>query len=657
MSQSRVCRHSDVRDFDGLRCCLSCGLAVIKSEPTQTEEPPAGSFYKHQPLNHTFGQEVRLVELLPGEFDDELRCNIIHVNLAAREEHDYEAISYTWATEDGDASLSRMIKCGLHRLNLPISENCASALRRVRRRGSKRLIWIDMICIDQTNLEERNHQVRLMSTIYSKASKVVIYIGEADWESNFIFNEIAKEEISTIDHRDLRKFCSRRWFSRIWVIQEVAMARGAVVMAGDKLLHWDRFSDGLSSILSKHTHHELPIPIPPPLRIGTFYYLSGRDIASLLLATSTCSATDPRDKVYALLALISEENSIPLQPDYTQEAEWVFAQTAASIIAYYKDLSIIRCAYRSKLGTTEPDGQLSSWMPYWPTAVETRNLLYYSSTDHEKSSGLPALVMESGLPPPKLANCLDYPTVLGLQVEAQALGTIRLKHEQASDTSYYHGMKKKNDMKRPSRGGFFSSLFRDRKWENQRRPGNSDLRFWEAISNKTNKVFDVGLVDANLVPEWKRSLVIPSAFQVDVPAPDAEAFHNRQADDGDRTSEEASLKLSSGICAQDLPPGPLPQFDMAKLDDFVQTFKNCSSIDGVGQRVGFATKHSLGIGLLGIHDGDSVWRLGNEPQAYVLRLENDRYKFVSPCYVYGALVDRTCCEQERNKHWETITIW
>lgn len=58
-----------------------------------------------------------------------------------------------------------------------------------------------------------------------------------------------------------------------------------------------------------------------------------------------------------------------------------------------------------------------------------------------------------------------------------------------------------------------------------------------------------------------------------------------------------------------------------------------------------------------MQNGDSVWRLGGESQAYILRLEEGRFKFVMPGYICEALGGRDCCGLERSKHWETIMIW
>ncbi|KAF2443286.1 hypothetical protein P171DRAFT_331521, partial [Karstenula rhodostoma CBS 690.94] len=69
----------------------------------------------------------------------------------------YEAVSYTWATEDRDTSLSGVLHCTSG--TIPITSNCQAAIRRLRKICAERRLWIDAVCIDQNHIAERNHQV------------------------------------------------------------------------------------------------------------------------------------------------------------------------------------------------------------------------------------------------------------------------------------------------------------------------------------------------------------------------------------------------------------------------------------------------------------------------------------------------------------------
>jgi hypothetical protein len=171
------CRHSDVRS--PAHNTLQSFLLELSSS------------YLYQSLDHVLGQQIRVVELLPGHMEDDLRCNITHTNLASPTHDKYRAISYAWAKEDGNIKISEIIYCGPNCLILLIFPKYANVLRRIQRPNVKQVLWTDMICIDQDSTEERNHQVALMSTIYSKAYQVVAYLGEPDASSDRIFGHLS----------------------------------------------------------------------------------------------------------------------------------------------------------------------------------------------------------------------------------------------------------------------------------------------------------------------------------------------------------------------------------------------------------------------------------------------------------------------------------
>lgn len=138
------CAHPDIRKFDGIRCCLACGEAVFEVKPpkqlphTNVQVP-----YQYIPLNYKLGQEIRLVELLSGGPADPIRCEIIHVNMD--DDPEYDAVSYTWATESGDTNLSGLVHC-VHGTCIPVTANCDAALRQLRYHKFRRRLWVDSLC-------------------------------------------------------------------------------------------------------------------------------------------------------------------------------------------------------------------------------------------------------------------------------------------------------------------------------------------------------------------------------------------------------------------------------------------------------------------------------------------------------------------------------
>jgi hypothetical protein len=128
-----------------------------------------GTKYQHKPFRDK--NSIRLLELQPGCHHDEIHVALIDVSLSKPPE--YEALSYVW----GSRVPNKPIFCGYKKIL--VTENCLDALRRLRHKKRPRTLWIDSICIDQNSQLERGHQVQLMGDVYSKAEKVIIWLGEA----------------------------------------------------------------------------------------------------------------------------------------------------------------------------------------------------------------------------------------------------------------------------------------------------------------------------------------------------------------------------------------------------------------------------------------------------------------------------------------------
>lgn len=131
-----------------------------------------------------------------------------------------------------------------------VSETLGLALKYLRKR-EKRVLWIDAICIDQDDHEERSSQVAMMSLVYTGATQVCVWIGEDDDESTMALQFI-REEINELKNFDrlctdkqhapkwqaLLVLMQRAWFSRRWVVQEIALAQDATVYCGPDKISW-----------------------------------------------------------------------------------------------------------------------------------------------------------------------------------------------------------------------------------------------------------------------------------------------------------------------------------------------------------------------------------------------------------------------------------
>ncbi|KAK4172319.1 heterokaryon incompatibility protein-domain-containing protein [Triangularia setosa] len=164
----------------------------------------------------------------------------------------YEALSWCWGIESKEYGI-RVKKDG-HTFRLQVSRELALALKYLRRTNEDRILWIDAICIDQENHEERNHQVQMMSLIYNSAKQVCVWLGEDNDDSataiSFIreimqlenFDAIAANKDNATKWQSLLLLMQRPWFSRRWVVQEIALAREATIYCGKDEILWVHFA-------------------------------------------------------------------------------------------------------------------------------------------------------------------------------------------------------------------------------------------------------------------------------------------------------------------------------------------------------------------------------------------------------------------------------
>jgi hypothetical protein len=147
---------------------------------------PSSSAFQYQPLASP-STEIRLVILHPSATEsEEVRCDLQTLDIA--EAYDYDALSYAW----GDASITGSIVLSGHPFT--VTANLSHALRSLRHQTNNpsqtRLLWIDAICINQTDDEERSEQVQRMCSIYKSASGVLVWLGRCheDEDADVQFN-------------------------------------------------------------------------------------------------------------------------------------------------------------------------------------------------------------------------------------------------------------------------------------------------------------------------------------------------------------------------------------------------------------------------------------------------------------------------------------
>lgn len=205
------------------------------------------------------------------------------------EEYEYDALSYTWEniayrhedelkdySENTRAQITEVIYIfdnGQPKGTIVIGPNLASALRRFRKEIDQDyplLLWIDSICITQNSPRhntEKSGQIQKMANIYQEATKVRVWLGEEDEDSNkacnFVkeilsfknFNALCESAEFATKWNAFRNLMQRPWFKRRWIVQEVAFAQQAEVYCGRDKLSWDELASAMSLFATKG--HEL----------------------------------------------------------------------------------------------------------------------------------------------------------------------------------------------------------------------------------------------------------------------------------------------------------------------------------------------------------------------------------------------------------------
>ena len=178
--------------------------------------------FTYEPLDlSAIRPSIRLAILQPGPRNASIRVKLGRSAFAERPK--YEALSYTWGRADDLRAIE------LNGTRVEVRKNLALALVHLRHTSEERVLWIDAICINQADLEERNRQVELMSYIYARAKRVLVWLGII---VHLPGAERGKKGDETgLDLNDLGTLCHQSYWRRIWIVQEIGAAT-------DLELHW-----------------------------------------------------------------------------------------------------------------------------------------------------------------------------------------------------------------------------------------------------------------------------------------------------------------------------------------------------------------------------------------------------------------------------------
>ncbi|KAH8586044.1 heterokaryon incompatibility protein-domain-containing protein [Bisporella sp. PMI_857] len=357
-------------------------------------------------------RSIRIVEVRGSDKPDaELCCTLKEEDLG--DSPSYEAISYAWEGQ----TPSHRISCD--GLDLLVTGNCAEILRHFRPKSPEqsRRLWIDAICINQSSVLEKNHQLKLMGDVYRKAKCVLVWLAPsknqhyiphmfrwlcqlsalaaqeptrvalgpgnpeqiggmvvfgasldfADWALVFKCQEILKYS----EYYGFMLFKNIPWFTRLWTVQEVAMAGEALLISGEDTLPFSavgrlyvelkrlspydsavaKIGESLFSVLGPHFKMAQQLWI---LEQGQTPLFSFSDFTGL-------KVSDPKDKVFAVQGLLSALGVTLPDPDYSKPLSTIYLDAYRALIAHQGQIGILDELNCCCLVQMTPG--LPSWVP------------------------------------------------------------------------------------------------------------------------------------------------------------------------------------------------------------------------------------------------------------------------------------------------------
>ncbi|KAH0430070.1 hypothetical protein CcaCcLH18_08016 [Colletotrichum camelliae] len=333
-----------------------------------------------------------------------LRCDLVEASVDSPPS--YLALSYTWGGEKPSEPLT--IQTGLPErtsagftdtsrpgaTRLLITPNCAMALSLLQR-SMKRMfrtrrqisVWVDGICIDQSNTEERSTQVAMMAKIYNRAKRVVVWLGEhyapESWGSLAVSKPLsilprieydhnnhgqrfkrytAKMALKVCDEATLHRLRLAPYWTRVWTLQEFAHKSAAILCCDSRLLLFANLAH-LLAVASKD--ETMPTQQGLDLHVNLYEWQATTDrpfraATNQLRRVLSMKASEPRDKIYALRAL-SPGVLGKMRVDYQQPIGEVFQEATRLMVEEEDSLRVLYFSNREKTTAGVPWDTLPSW--------------------------------------------------------------------------------------------------------------------------------------------------------------------------------------------------------------------------------------------------------------------------------------------------------
>jgi hypothetical protein len=191
-------------------------------------------------------REIRLLQLETMSKAHSMRYKMVHASLQQAPE--YSAVSYCWGAPVPIGGLKEIYVNGL---SVRIRPTLYSFLETLTIRYPGTSLWIDAICINQSDDSERNHQISIMGEIFGAAQEVLVWLGSGDDDLSYAMDHIGNSQPQTTYNPLIFSDCAEKllqatYWTRRWVIQEFALAKKIKVVCGSYLTGWENITDKIT---------------------------------------------------------------------------------------------------------------------------------------------------------------------------------------------------------------------------------------------------------------------------------------------------------------------------------------------------------------------------------------------------------------------------
>ncbi|RDW56869.1 heterokaryon incompatibility protein [Coleophoma crateriformis] len=354
---------------------------------------------EYQPLKPNSG--FRILVLEPSlDFASTIKGELLHADLA--DHPPFEALSYVW----GQSSETRPLEVGGRTFNATVNLECA--LRYLRLPNTSRHLWVDAICIHQTDDAEKSNHIGYMSEIYRRCTADLLWVGEQheiidnavvamDYFGNLLGLDETLRNYYTSEYYGTEKaekeeklinglrclFAELAVWKRVWIVQEIAFAPSVLLVAGHSTLLWEKVEDfldadayveryGIPDAFHGPFSHDISIRSWASGAIAYPQIMShqrrvvrdsgqgdGSSLLDVLARFRYTNSTDPRDKIYGLLGLVSEKLAIKI--DYSRPIKEVYMDCMKRLIEHSQNLDLLCQTPWQLYGNKDRSTDLPSW--------------------------------------------------------------------------------------------------------------------------------------------------------------------------------------------------------------------------------------------------------------------------------------------------------